>query len=248
MTNGRSAHRTTIDAPNEPLPVYVAKPQGEGPWPAVLVVHDALGMTADLRNQADWLAEHGYLAVAPDLYRGKPVRSCLFSTFRDLFRRSGPTFADFEAVRRWALNRPDTTDRIGVIGFCMGGGFVLALAPRGYDVASVNYGMLPRNAHESLRGACPVVGSYGARDPSLRGAASKLARTLDDLQVPNDVVEYPTAGHGFLNDHKDPPSLVVVLGKALRQNYVPEAADDARARIADFFREHLSGTAAGQTR
>jgi carboxymethylenebutenolidase len=65
----------------------------------------------------------------------------------------------------------------------------------------VNYGALPANAETVLRGACPIVGSYGRKDRSLRGAAGGLERVLDTLGVEHDIVEYADAGHSFLNDH-----------------------------------------------
>lgn len=224
------------------MPAYVAVPAGDGPWPGVVVLSDAMGMTADLRRQADWLAAAGFLSVAPDLFfRGNKL-VCLRTIFRDALAGRGRTFEDIEATRAWLAARDDCTGRIGVIGFCLGGGFaLLVVADHGFAAVSANYGSIPKRFDTFLDRACPVVGSYGAKDPTLRGAAASLERLLTAAGVPHDIKEYPVAGHSFLNDHDpaDVNALVVALSRLSKSRYHDASATDARRRIVAFFDEHL---------
>lgn len=224
---------------SEHLAGVLAAPLGPGPWPGVVMVHEAFGINDILRRQAARLAAAGYLVLAPDLFSEGGRRKCLGSTFRSLLTGKGRAFADIESARSALRGRADCTGRVGVIGFCMGGGFALLLSTHGYDAVSVNYGRLPGDL-DALAGACPVIGSYGGRDLSLRGAAAKLDSALSRLGVTHDVKEYPHAGHAFLNDEQSGPSaLRPILHRVLGAGPDPEASADAWVRIEEFFSEHL---------
>ncbi len=94
----------------------------------------------------------------------------------------------------------------------------------------------------ALAQACPIVRRYGAKDGSLRGAAARLDHLLDSLGVDHDVREYPDAGHGFLNDHRDervPPMFALMARFIGGAEYHEPSAQDARRRIEAFFERHL---------
>ena len=222
---------------------YQATPSATGSVPGVIVIHDAGGMTQDSRNQADWLAEAGFLAVALNLYHRGGLTFCIRTIIHDLIVRSGPTFtdiacADIESARAWLSLQPGCNGRVGIMGFCMGGAFALLLASDGgFSASSVNYGgKLRKDLDSFLAHACPIVGSYGAKDPFNQGVADQLQRALERALIPHDVKEYPDAGHSFMNDHQS------IFFKVLRFAgiaYNGPAALDARRRIAAFSHTHL---------
>lgn len=217
---------------------YRAAPPGDGACPGVVMIHEAWGLDDVLRRQAEHLAGLGYLVIAPDLFsRGGALR-CLAPTFQAMQRGSGPAFDDIEICRRALLDDPRCTGSVGIIGFCMGGGFALMTTTAGFDASAPCYGMLP-SSPEVLRGGCAVVASYGGRDAQLAGAADKLERALTAYGIPHDVKEYPDAGHAFLNDEQNAPLPLRPLAKVMGAGPEPASAADAWARIDAFFSEHL---------
>jgi carboxymethylenebutenolidase len=244
MQEGCAMATIELDVSGKALSTYVATPTSAGPWPGVVVIHDALGMSHDVRNQADWLASEGYLAAAPDLFDGRTFFSCLRATMRDFNRGEGPIYDKIATARQWLIQHEQSTGKAGVIGFCFGGGFALLLAPpaHGFSAASVNYGGLPSSPDEFLKGVCPVVASYGALDRALKGTAAKLETILTNAGVAHDVKEYPNTDHAFMNDHSADriPWFISVISFLFGGGaYHPESTVDARARILAFFGTHL---------
>ncbi|MET9487674.1 dienelactone hydrolase family protein [Nocardia sp. NPDC006630] len=224
-----------LNAPDGPVEANLETPAGEGPWPGVVVLHDMVGVHTAMRETTRMLAGNGYLALAPNLFSRGAVR-CVPSMIRDLmFSGKGGAVRDILAARDHLAADPNCTGKIAVVGFCLGGGFALLVAPEGFDAAAPFYPAGRAKYDEVLRGSCPVVASYGSRDPQNIGSGAKLERALTELGIDHDVKTYPGVGHSFADHHPAQP-LVRVLGLG----YDEDATRDAWSRIFAFFDTHLS--------
>ncbi|MGW5524658.1 dienelactone hydrolase family protein [Gordonia sp. NPDC003950] len=231
---------TQVTTPNGSIDAVLATPSTPGPWPGVVIVHDALGVTDDLRDTARRFADAGYLAIAPDMYsRGGRVR-CIRSVMRDLIAGNGRSVDDILAARdHLAALTNDCTGQIGVAGFCMGGGFALLVSPKGFGASAPFYpSILPR--YDTLvEGACPIVASFGSRDPLNIGNGKRLRTTLDRKGIANDVKVYQGVGHSFANQMPGQP-----IARIVGFGYDATATADAYERVFAFFGEHLVGAQA----
>jgi carboxymethylenebutenolidase len=233
---------TTYPSSDGQLRGYLATPSTPGPWPGVVVIHEAFGLTDDMRHHADEFAAKGYLAFAPDLYSYGFAPACMLSTFRSLARggRGGRALADIDKAREFVLAEDGCSGKVGIIGFCMGGGFAILAATRGFDVSAPNYGVVPRRTEEALRGSCAMVASYGKKDKGFKDAAAKLEHALEVNGVEHDVKEYPDAGHGFLTKHTGGWAWVERVPWI---GPVEGVYDDAWSRVFTFFDRHLKASA-----
>jgi carboxymethylenebutenolidase len=232
-----SAERqTTVSYPSgdERVQGYLALPSGDGPFPGLVLVHEWWGQNEWAREKARSFASKGYAVLAVDLYRGKVADDGDRDTAHQLSRGLPPDRAvrDLRAAFELLASRKDVDPkRIGVIGWCMGGGLALDLAqaePRTRAVA-VYYGRLPTDAEAIGRIKAPVVGSFGADDkgiPAESVEAFRKAAAKAGVQV--DVKVYPGAGHAFASKPGAPA-------------YVPAAAKDADERTDAFLARTLKG-------
>lgn len=218
----------------------VVRPTSGTSWPGVVMVHEVWGVDDELRAQAARLAAAGFVVMAPDLLGEGSRLGCMRSALGSLKARTGKPFELIARCRDELRSDPQVNGKVGVLGFCMGGGFALLLSSDGFDASSVNYGMIPDDVSDVLRGSCPMVASYGGRDAQLVKQVPRLQAALEENGVPHDLEVYPSAGHSFLNQTNNAPVLIRPLVRLAHVGPEPVAAADAWRRIEAFFGEHLS--------
>ncbi|OBI53351.1 dienelactone hydrolase family protein [Mycobacterium sp. E796] len=224
-----------INTPDGSIDALLNLPPGEGPWPGVVVIHDAFGYGRDMQATNERIAQAGYVALTPNLYaRGGRVR-CITRVMRELQTKRGRAVDDILAARDHLKAMPECSGSVGIAGFCMGGQFAIVMSPKGFDASAPFYGTpLRRDLGKTLEGACPIVASFGARDPLGRGAADKFREVTAAKQITTDIKEYPGVGHSFANTLPAQP-LLRIAGFG----YDQASTDDAWSRVFAFFGEHL---------
>ena len=177
-----------INAPGGPIDALLSVPDGQGPWPGVVLVQDAIGYGPDNERISRRVAAAGYLAITPNMFaRGGRAR-CITRVFRELLTKRGRALDDILAARDHLLAMPQASGAVGIAGVCRGGQFALRLSPKGCGASAPFYGTpLPSNLSETLDGACPIVASFGRRDPIGIGAAAKLEKVVDEKNIPADI-------------------------------------------------------------
>mgnify|MGYP000084159519 CR=1 FL=1 len=215
-------------------PIYARLPSGARR--GVVVIHEIFGRQPDIDQVVDSFSERGYAAVAPDLLSNGPHMVCLVRAFRAIARGAGPQIEQILATRRWLIQNTGLSEaHIGLIGFCMGGGFALA-AGRGWGAVSTNYGDIPPD--EVMRGLGPVIGCYGGRDKVFGKYGAPLEARLHKLGVECETHTFPTAGHAFLTNGNHPIAALLTR-PFFHVEYNPEVAAAAWQRIFAFFDRHL---------
>jgi carboxymethylenebutenolidase len=216
-------------ADGDTAPGYLARPHGDGPFPGVVVIQEWWGLNDHIKDVARRLAAQGFAALAPDLYRGQvaaepdDARKLAMNLERDRAIRDIQGAVNFLIEQSFVQPK-----KIGVMGFCMGGGIALSMSYRGENVGAVAvfYGR-PEPDTTVYRGVtAPVLGLYGEADQGIPvESVRQLDEALSSYDKPHEIVIYPGAPHAFFNDE--------------RPSYRREAAEDAWKRTLEWFRRYL---------
>ncbi len=220
----RGTRTVSFEGEKDRLAGFLALPEGNGQSPGVVVIHEAFGLNENIRDVARRFAAHGYAAFAVDLFAGRNRAVCMARFMGGMLRGKPRPFGVGDLERALSVLGEQAgvdPERLGAIGFCMGGGYALAWACNDSRLKSIApyYGANPRPLAAVAR-SCPVVGSYPEKDFTAR-SARKLDAELARHDIPHDVKIYPGARHSFFNDRG--------------RTYDPAAAEDSWRHTLAFF-------------
>ncbi|HEV8117357.1 MAG TPA: dienelactone hydrolase family protein [Thermoanaerobaculia bacterium] len=232
MRAAEAGKMVSYQSGSETVSSYLSEPGGSGKKPGLIVIQEWWGLNDFVKAKADEFARKGYVALAPDLYRGKVTKDP--DVAHQLMRGlpEDRAMRDLQAAVAYLKSRPDVdTTKIGSIGWCMGGGYSLALALAEPLAGSVlYYGRLVTDPAKIAALKTPLLGNFGGQDQGIppdsvkdfEGKAKAAGKRVD-FKI------YPDAGHGFASAVSDP------------KTYRTEDAKDADARADAFLAKVLGG-------
>lgn len=208
---------------------YLALPGGQGPFPALVVIQEWWGLNDWIKENARKFAEQGYVALAVDLYRGRVTNSP--DEAHELMRGlpEDRAIRDLKAAAAYLQSRSDVKkNKIGAIGWCMGGGYALQLAINQPDLAAcvMNYGRIVTDSALIADIACPVLGIFGEEDRGIPVADVRQFEKACQRAGKTVNVHFYKAGHAFMNPNN-------------KSGYRPAATKDAWSMITTFFARSL---------
>ena len=209
---------------------YEAKPTGDGPFPGVVVIMEWWGLEPHIKDLTDRFAREGYHAVAPDIYHGTVIdydnRDGAMGMARSLDKDLA--VREIDGAASYIKGQSSSNNKVGIVGYCMGGGLVLAtaIASNNIDAANVYYGGNPDPIDLVEQIQCPVLGLYAGSDETANPTkVPTLEEALTRFGKEHELHVYWDAQHSFFNDR--------------RPSYHEETAKDAWQRTQDFFCKHL---------
>ncbi|SRR6266487_736277 len=210
---------------------YLARPEGAGPFPGLVIIHEIYGLNENIKDIARRFANEGYVALAVDLFAGRNRTICMFRFMGQFMLNplNNGSIQNLKDALTFLSEQPGVdAAHLGAVGYCMGGGFAIAWACQDNRLKAIApyYGGNPRPL-EAVARICPVVGSYPGKDFTT-SAGQKLDAALDRYDIPHDIKIYPNTRHSFFNDQ----------GPA----YAEAAARDSWQRILGFFSEHVGAS------
>ena len=205
-------------------------PAGKGPFPALIVIHEWWGLNDWVKDQASKFADQGYEALAIDLYRGKVATTPDMA--HEIMRGVPEDRAkrDLHAAFEFLASQSNVKkNRIGAVGWCMGGGYSLDVALDEPTLAAdvINYGHLATDIDALKKINAPILGSFGGQDHGITpDDVHKFEQALKQLGKKVDIKVYSDAGHAFENPNN-------------KDGYRPDDAADAWKRTTDFLAQTL---------
>jgi carboxymethylenebutenolidase len=209
---------------------YLALPDGDGPFPGVIVVQEWWGLDDHIKDVANRFAREGFVALAPDLYHGKVTKEPDEAQKMMMSLNMPQAVKELTKAADSLAARPEVAGRgIGAIGFCMGGGLALTLATESPHIKAVApfYGGNPSPIDKVANLKGPVSASYAEHDGWITPAVrDELDRALSQAGIQHDIKVYPGTEHAFFNDTRP-------------EVHNRDASEDAWRRALNLFRENL---------